>query len=172
MSFVPYCSTHGIWTRSSDTLDETPVEWYRMYLVPLTICFENVSFIMVSAKAAEDDGVDEGVAQDSETEYIRSRKASDLEHEASSKAYQFCHYPKNPFCKVCQKAHMMAPPAKKKGGQKRLETKSFGDHIVADHTVVEANVEEGVKGETVALVMKDIHTQFRHVYPSQTKSSE
>ena len=46
MSFVPYCSTHGIWTRSSDTLDETPVEWYRMYLAPLTICFENVSFIM------------------------------------------------------------------------------------------------------------------------------
>ena len=33
-------------------------------------------------------------------------------------------------------------------------------------------MEEGVKGETVALVMKDIHTQFRHVYPSQTKSSE
>ena len=40
------------------------------------------------------------------------------------------------------------------------------------HTVVKANVEEGVKGETVALVMKDIHTQFRHVYPSQNKSTE
>ena len=79
---------------------------------------------------------------------------------------------KNPFCKVCQKARMMAPPAKKKGGQKRLDTKSFGDHIVADHTVVKANVEEGVKGETVALVMKDIHTHFRHVYPSQNKSGE
>ena len=113
-------------------------------------------FAMVSARAAEaeDDGIEEGVAQDSETEYIRSRKASDLEHEASSKAHQFCHYPKNPFCKVCQKARMMAPPAKKKGGQKRSETKSFRDHIVADHTVVKANVEEGVKGETVALVMK------------------
>ena len=53
-----------------------------------------------------------------------------------------------------------------------METKSFGDHIVADHTVIKSNVEEGVKGETVALVMKDIHTQFRHVFPSQTKSSE
>lgn len=67
---------------------------------------------------------------------------------------------------------MMAPPAKKKGGQKRLETKAFGDHVVADHTVVKENVEEGIKGETLALVMKDIHTQFRHVDPSQTKSSE
>ena len=131
-------------------------------------------FAMVAAKAegAEDEGVDEGVAHDSETEYVRSRKASDLEQEACSKSHQFCHYPKNPFCKICQKARMMAPPAKKKGGQKRLETKSFGDHIVADHTVIKSNVEEGVKGETVALVMKDIHTQFRHVYPSQTKSSE
>ena len=128
-------------------------------------------FAMVSARAAEaeEEGVDEGVVPDSETDYIRSRKASDLEKEASSRE-QFCHYPKNPFCKVCQKARMMAPPAKKKGGQKRLDTKSFGDHIVADHTVVKANVEEGFKGETVALVMKDIHTQFRHVYrvkPSQ-----
>ena len=131
-------------------------------------------FAMVSARAAEaeEEGVDEGVVPDSETDYIRSRKASDLEKEASSREHQFGHYPKNPFCKVCQKARMMAPPAKKKGGQKRLDTKSFGDHIVADHTVVKANVEEGLKGETVALVMKDIHTQFRHVYPSQTKSGE
>ena len=68
---------------------------------------------------------------------------------------------------------MMAPPARKKGGRKDwIITKAFGDHIVADHTVLKANVEEGVKGESVALVMKDIHTQFRHVYPSQTKSSE
>ena len=131
-------------------------------------------FAMVAAKAeaAEEEGVDEGVAHDSETEYIRSRKAADLEQEACSKSHQFCHYPKNPFCKICQKARMMAPPARKKGGQKRLETKSFGDHIVADHTVIKSNVEEGFKGETVALVMKDIHTQFRHVYPSQTKSTE
>ena len=35
--------------------------------------------------------------------------------------------------------------------------------MVADHTVVKANVEEGLEGETVALVMKDIQIQFRHV---------
>ena len=125
-----------------------------------------------SADPEEPEGVDEGVAADEESEYVRSRKTADLEVEAKSSHHQFCHYPKNPFCKVCQKARMMAPPARKKGGQKRLETKSFGDHIVADHTVVKANVEEGMKGETIALVMKDIHTQFRHVYPSQSKSSD
>ena len=46
------------------------------------------------------------------------------------------------------------------------------DHIVAEPTVVKANVEEGVKGETVALVMKDIHTQLRHVNPSKSKSGD
>ena len=42
---------------------------------------------MVSARAAEaeEEGVDEGVVPDSETDYIRSRKASDLEKEASSR---------------------------------------------------------------------------------------
>ena len=74
-------------------------------------------FVMVSARAegAEAEGVDEGVAQDSETDYIRSRKASDLELEACSKSHEFCHYPKSPFCKVCQKARMMAPPRKEEG---------------------------------------------------------
>ena len=44
-------------------------------------------FAMVSARAAEaeEEGVDEGVVPDSETDYIRSRKASDLEKEASSR---------------------------------------------------------------------------------------
>eukprot|EP00435_Cladocopium_sp_Y103_P036206 s1446_g9.t1 len=121
---------------------------------------------------AEEEGVDEGQSQDEEAEYTRSGKTADLEREAKSAAHQFCHFPKNPFCKVCQKARMMAPPAKKRGGQKRLETQHFAEHLIADHIVVKANVEEGVKGETVALVMKEVHTQFRHVYPSQSKSGD
>ena len=64
---------------------------------------------------------------------------------------------------------MMAPPAEKKGGQKRLETKSLGITL-SPTTVVKANVEESAKGETVALVMKGIHTHnfdmFIQVKPS------
>eukprot|EP00435_Cladocopium_sp_Y103_P044832 s114_g12.t1 len=134
-------------------------------------------FAMPSAAArdpaeAEEDGVDEGQSADEEAEYTRSRKTADLEKEAKSAAHQFCHFPKNPVCKVCQKARMMAPPAKKRGGQKRLDTRHFAEHLIADHTVVKTNVEEGIKGETVALVKKDVHTQFRHAYPSQSKSGD
>ena len=86
---------------------------------------------MVAAKAegAEEEGVDEGVAHDSETEYVRSRKASDLEQEACSKSHQFCHYPKNPFCKICQKARMMAPPRKEERGTEEVGNQKFwGSH--------------------------------------------
>ena len=65
---------------------------------------------------------------------------------------------------------MMAPQARKKG--KRIETEVFGDHIIGDHVIIKKNVEEGFRGEQVALVLKDLHTQYRYVYPSQSKDSQ
>ena len=82
------------------------------------------------------------------------------------------HFPKNPFCRTCHRARMMAPQARKKGGQKRIETEAFGDHIIGDHVITKKNVEDGFKGEQVALVLKDLHTQYRYVYPSQTKDAQ
>ena len=102
---------------------------------------------------------------DAQQEYIRSRKTEDLLAEAS--IYTF---PKNPFCRTCQRARMMAPQARRKGGQKRIETEVFGDHIIGDHVIIKKNAEEGFKGEQVALVLKDLHTQYRYVYASQTKT--
>ena len=71
-----------------------------------------------SPKAARDveqdsDQLDELVADDDQQEYIRSRKAEDLRAQ-----HQYTHFPKNPFCRTCQRARMMAPQARKKGGQK------------------------------------------------------
>ena len=128
-----------------------------------------------SSDADEAEGVDEGVPTDDGAEYMSGPERHLTQRlKQSLHTISFVTTPK-PLLQgmpQCQQARMMVPPAKKKGGQKRLETKCFGNHIVADHTVVKANVEEGVKGETVALVMKDTHTQFRHVYPSQSKSGD
>ena len=41
---------------------------------------------------------------------------------------------------------MMAPHARNKGGQKRIETEVFGDHIIGDHVIIKKNVEEGFRG--------------------------
>ena len=62
--------------------------------------------------------------------------------------------------------------ARNKGGQKRIETEVFGDHIIGDHVIIKKNVEEGFRGEQVALVLKDLHTQYRFVYPSQSKDAQ
>ena len=121
----------------------------------------------------EEEGIDEGVnPDDEEVVAVRSRKSADLIVEAQSSKHQFLHFPKNPFCRTCQRARMLAPYARSKGGQARVETNRFGDHIIADHVLIKANVEEGIKGEKVALVIKDIHTQFRYVYQSQSRSAE
>ena len=123
-------------------------------------------------EAQDEEQLDELVEDDAQQEYIRSRKTEDLLAEAASTQHQYTHFPKNPFCRTCQRARMMAPQARKKGGQKRIETEVFGDHIIRDHVIIKKNVEEGFRGEQVALVLKDLHTQYRHVYPSQSKDSQ
>ena len=117
-----------------------------------------------SSKAKRDDAedgeqLDELVADDAQQEDVRSRKTEDLLAEAASTQHQYAQFPKKTFCRTCQRARMMAPQAWKKGGQKRIETEAFGDHIIGDHVIIKKNVEEGFKGEQVALVLKDVHTQ-------------
>ena len=113
--------------------------------------------------AEDDDQLDEVAADDAQQEYIRSRKMEDLLAEAAGTQHQYTHFPKKPFCRTCQRARMMATQACRKGGQKRIETEVFGDLIIGDHVIIKRNVEEGFKGEHVALVLKDLHTQYRYV---------
>ena len=110
------------------------------------------------AQSEDDELLDELVPEDDSHEYARSRKPEDLIAEAASAKHQFTHFPKNPYCRTCQRARMMAPQARRKGGQKRVETQVFGDHIIGDHVIIKKNVEEGFRGEQVALVLTKICT--------------
>ena len=139
---------------------------------PLKKLFAMPGAISSPSDKKEDEGIDEEVPDDEESRLVRSRKVGDLMREAQSAKHQYHHFPKNPFCKVCQRARMLAPQARKKGGESRIQTKAFGDHLIADHVVVRANIEEGSRGERVALVVKDLHTKFRSIYPAQSKSSD
>ena len=51
---------------------------------------------------------DELVDDDAQQEYVRSRKTEDLLAEAANAQHQYTHFPKNPFCRTCQRARMMA----------------------------------------------------------------
>ena len=42
--------------------------------------------------------------------------------------------------------------------RRELKTEVFGGHIIGDHVIIKKNVEEGFRGEQVALVLKDLHS--------------
>ena len=88
-------------------------------------------FAMVSARAAEaeEEGVDEGVVPDGETDYIRSSKASDLEREASSREHQFCHYPKKSILQSLPEGAHDGAARKEKGRAEKIGYQKFwGSH--------------------------------------------
>ncbi|CAE7940259.1 unnamed protein product, partial [Symbiodinium necroappetens] len=73
---------------------------------------------------------------------------------------------------VCQKAKMLAPHARKREGSSTVASEKFGGHVTVDHIINRDLRDVGVEGEKVALVAKDVCTNFRNVYPSSTKEAE
>ena len=67
---------------------------------------------------------------------------------------------------------MMRPYATRKGGSRHVKSNKFGDHIVADHVIMKRSVETGVQDEHVMMVVKDVYTQYRYAYPSDSKSTD
>ena len=95
-----------------------------------------------------------------------------LKLQAESAEHKFTHRPKNPYCKVCQKAKMLAPHARKRGGTSTIKSDKFGDHVTLDHVITRDLRDFGIEGEKVALIVKDVFTNFRFVYPASNKDSE
>ena len=108
---------------------------------------------------------DEIVRRDPEMDRRRERGKAALKAEAKSKRHMLTHIPKNPYCDVCTKAKMYKPPGYSKGGSSMVEAKKFGDHITGDYLIAKSDPETGVDGDRVAMVFKDVATDFRYVYP-------
>ena len=76
------------------------------------------------------------------------------------------HTPKNPYCETCKCAKMYKPTKRTKGESLTVESNKFGDHIAGDHLVTRDSNEQSIDGDRVAMVMKDVATNFRWIYPS------
>ena len=100
------------------------------------------------------------------------RREAKLREEATTAKHLFTHHPKNPFCPVCQKAQMLAPHARKKGGSGTITSKKFGDHVTMDHIITRDLKDHGLDGERVALVVKNVYSKFRYIYPAEAKDTE
>ena len=124
----------------------------------------------------EDEGVDEidiNPPTDDEQERVYGNKTEEeLRKDAISPEHLFTHRPKNPYCETCKRAKMMRPYATRKGGSRHVRSNKFGDHIVADHVIMKRSVETGVQDEHVMMVIKDVYTQYRYAYPSDSKSTD
>ena len=125
-------------------------------------------------KRPEDDPLQEPDS-DREAEDEKDQNTSNearLRAEADSIHHKFCHRPKNPYCKVCQKAKMYSPQARKTRGSSSITSTKYGDHITVDHIITRDMLDHGYDDQKVALVVKDVYSQFRYVYPSDTKNSD
>ena len=106
-------------------------------------------------------------------DFIRKRDkgVSALKEEAKSIAHQMNHIPKNPHCDVCNKAKMLKPPGRSVGGSQQIDSDKFGQRITADFLVTMSEAELGIDSDRVALVVKDVATDFRYVYPSSRRAA-
>ena len=89
-----------------------------------------------------------------------------LREEARTLRHMMTHTPKNPFCETCKCAKMYKPTKRSKGESLTVESNKFGDHITGDHLVTRDANEQSIDGDRVAMVMKDVATNFRWIYPS------
>ena len=119
------------------------------------------------------DEVDINPPTDHEAERTYGNKTEEeLRKDAVSPEHLLTHRPKNPYCETCKRAKMMRPYATRKGGSRHVKANKFRDHIVADHVIMKKSVDTGVQDEHVMMVVKDVYTQYRYAYPSESKSTD
>ena len=66
---------------------------------------------------------------------------------------------------------MTKRPSYSKGGCTQVEADRFGQRLTADHVILRDDEEIDIDGARVALVVKDVATDFRYVHPSARRST-
>ena len=61
---------------------------------------------------------------------------------------------------------MLKPPSRVSGGSKHIDAERFAEHLTADFLIAATDEEAGLDGEQVAMVVKDVATDFMYIYPS------
>ena len=93
----------------------------------------------------------------------RDRGTIAFKEEAQSIQHLLTHTPKNPFRQACSRAKMTKTPSYSKGGSTQVEADKFG--------LLRDDEEMDFDGGTVALVVKDVATDFRYVCPAARRSA-
>ena len=89
-----------------------------------------------------------------------------LREVARTLRHMMTHAPNNPYCETCKCTKMYKPTKRSKGESLTVGSNKFGDHIARDHRATRDVNEQSIDGDRVAMVMKDVATNFRWMYPS------
>ena len=57
-------------------------------------------------------------------------------------------------------------------GSKHIDAERFAEHITADFLIAATEEEAGLDGEQVAMVVKDVATDFMYIYPSGRRTAK
>ena len=94
-------------------------------------------------------------------------ESSKLELEARSLGHLLTHKPFNSKCDACQSAKMKDVPHFK--GAFDGAPAKWGDLLTCDHLDSRSDGVAGITGDRQALVVKDVWSKFKMIYPALTK---
>ena len=93
----------------------------------------------------------------------------DLKKEATTVEHMLFHFPKNPYCRVCQEALMQRKPNRRRKDLPE-QYKEFGDMITMDHIDANDLRKNGLHGEKDMLIVFDLATAWIAAYPVMNKT--
>ena len=146
-----------------------------------TVC-ETKGFVPVIKHLRDDGGDDEtfcrpcalpgvGSAQNDEGEEQGEDERKD--DDGIPVSHYLIHRPKKDDCWACQLAKMTAKPARRIDPRDRkLDPTVFGEHVCADHVILQNAKSMGMSGERAALFIMDMYTRLPDLVPLKDKSAE
>ena len=89
--------------------------------------------------------------------------ADALREEARSASHRVCHYPKNPYCDICNQARLYSKRVKTRRDPEAIDVshtppEKFADQLAADHVTVHRRASDSVASgkEYTILVIRDV----------------
>ncbi len=87
-------------------------------------------------------------------------------------SHYLTHRPKRSDCWSCVLSKMTAKPARKiDPNERRLDPTVFGEHVCADHVILQNTKSMGMSGERAALFVMDMYTRVPDLIPVKDKSA-
>ena len=99
---------------------------------------------------------------------IPEAKKQLLKAQALSKSHLLFHKPFNPFCDGCNAAKMQDVQHFK--GSFDEHPKAWGDRMTCDHMDSRSAVNTGLIGKRQALIIKDLYSKLKDVYPQRPRT--